>query len=159
MALQSSHFPAWALNKLQHNFECRHYNNNELSSTNSQHNNNHNNNGTYINNKKKNISIVIPYMQGLSEKFKRTCNKKGIQVHFNSSNTIKTLLMAPKDKDTKLQKSGVIHKCPQIYCPKEYNGETGRAFGDRLKEHHWAHLPSTNIPVPQDIQSAQTVSA
>ena len=91
-------------------------------------------------------------MQGLGEKFKRTCNKKGIEVHFKGSNTIKDLLMAPKDKDTKLQKSGVIYqyKCQTIHCPVEYIGETGRAFGDRLKEHLKApsvhhHTSSTGI--------------
>ena len=61
-------------------------------STDSQHNNNHNNSG-FSNNK--NISIVVLYIQGLGEKFKRTYNKKDIQVHFKGSNTIKTLLMAP----------------------------------------------------------------
>ena len=33
MALQSCHFPTWALNKLHHNFECRHYINEESNST------------------------------------------------------------------------------------------------------------------------------
>ena len=91
----------------------------------------------------------------MGEKFERTSNKKGIQVHFKGSNTIKTLLMAPKDKDTKVQKSGIIYKfkCPHINYPEEYIGETGRAFGDRLKEHR------RNTPALQDIQSAQTVSA
>ena len=67
--------------------------------------------------------------------------------------------MAPKDKDTKLQKSGVIYKykCPTINCPEEYIWETGRAFGDRLKEH--LRTPSTNIPVPQGIQLALTALA
>ena len=136
MALQSCHFPIWALNKLQHNFECRHYNKNESSSTDSQHNNNDNINGTSNNNNNnnKNLYIVVKYIQELVEKFKRTCNKKGLQVHFRGSNTIKTLLLEPKDKDTKLQKSGVIYKykCPHINCPEEYIGETGRAFGERL---------------------------
>ena len=103
-----------------------------------------NNNGYSHNNNNRNICMVIPYIQGLSENFKRTCSKKGIQIHFKGSNTIKTLLMAPKDKDTKLQKSGVIYQynCPTINCPEEYIGETGRAFGDRLKEHPRA--PSTS---------------
>ena len=67
--------------------------------------------------------------------------------------------MAPKDKDTKLQRSGVIYKykCSQINCPEEYIGETGRAFGDRPKEH--LRAPSTIIPVPQEIQLALTVVA
>ena len=41
---------------------------------------------------------IIPtttYVQGLGEKFKGTCNRKGIQVHFKHSNTIITLFMAP----------------------------------------------------------------
>ena len=95
----------------------------------------------------------------MGEKFKRTCNRKGIQVHLKGSNTFKTLLMAPKDMDTKLQKSGVIYKykCSQINCHEEYISETGRAFGDRLKEH--LRAPSPIIPVPQDIQLALNASA
>ena len=98
---------------------------------------------------------MVPYIQGLGERFKRTCNNKGIQVHFKGTNTIKTFLMAPKDRYNKLQKSGVIYKfkCPHINCPKEYIGESGRIFGDRLKEHLRApspihhHSNSTGHPV------------
>ena len=45
--------------------------------------------------------------------------RKGLQLHFKGLNTIKTLLIVTKDKDTKLQKSGVIYKykCWQISCP------------------------------------------
>ena len=58
-------------------------------------------------------------------------------------NSHKELLMAPKDRDSKLQKSGVIYqlKCPHINCPEEYIGESGRAFGDRIKEHLKAPSP------------------
>ena len=116
--------------------------------------NNNNNSGT----NNKNIFIVVPYIQGLGERFKRTCNSKGIQVHFKGTITIKTLLMAPKYRDNKLQKSGVIYKfkCPHINCPKECIGESGRTFGDRLKEHLKApspihqHSNSTGQPVSPD---------
>ena len=99
--------------------------------------------------------MVIPYIPGLGEKFKRTCNKQGFQVHFKGTNTIKQLLMAPKDKDPKLAKSGVIYKykCPTINCTEEYIGESGRTFGDRYKEHLKApspihlHTSSTGHPV------------
>ena len=93
--------------------------------------------------------MVIPYIPGLGEKFKRTCNKQGFQVHFKSKNTIKQLLMAPKDKDPKLAKSAVIYeyKCTTINCTEEYIGESGRTFGDRDKEHLKApspiHIPTT----------------
>ena len=42
--------------------------------------------------------IVVPHHQGLSESFKRTCKKYGKEVHLKGGDTIKDLLMAPKDK-------------------------------------------------------------
>ena len=69
--------------------------------------------------------------------------------------TIKQLLKAPKDKNLKLAKSGVIYKykCPTINCKEEYIGESGRTFGDRYKKHLKApspiplHTSSTGHPV------------
>ena len=66
--------------------------------------------------------------------------------------------MAPKDKDSKMQKSGVIYqfKFPHINCPEEYIGESGGTFGDRIKEHLKAtsaihqHSNSTGHPVSPD---------
>ena len=86
---------------------------------------------------------VIPYIKGLGEKVKKTCNKQGIQVHFKGTNTVKQLLMAPKDKDPKLAKSGIIYsyRCPHINCTEQYIGESGRTLGDRYKEHLKAPSP------------------
>ena len=46
-------------------------------------------------------------------------------------------LMAPKDKDPILKKSGVIYryKCDRVECDEEYIGESSRTFGERFKEH------------------------
>ena len=69
-----------------------------------------NNSGTNNNNNNNNnMSIVVPYIQGLEERFKRTCSNMGIQVHFKGTNNVKTLFMAPKGRDNKLQKIGVIY--------------------------------------------------
>ena len=75
--------------------------------------------------------------------FKKTYSSIGIQVHFKGSNTICTLLMAPKDKDNICQKSRVIYWfiCPLGDCQEEYMGESGRIFGDRLREHLRALSP------------------
>ena len=54
--------------------------------------------------------MVVPYYQGLIESVKRTCNKHGVQVYFKAGVTIKSLLMAPKDQDPMLKRSGVINK-------------------------------------------------
>ena len=58
-------------------------------------------------------------------------------------NTTHNLLVAPKDKDSTTQKSGVIYwlKCTQASCDEKYSGESGRTFGDRLKEHFRAPFP------------------
>ena len=103
-ALQTYLFPTWALNKLNQ-FEHKHSNNRVVNPTEEQHSNNHNSSDTTNQNKHKNVSMVVPYMHGLGERFKRTCNKQGDQGHFKGTNTIKQLLMAPKDNDNKLQKS------------------------------------------------------
>ena len=42
--------------------------------------------------------ITLPYHQGLSESFKKTCKNYGIEVHLKGGPTIKDLLMTPKDK-------------------------------------------------------------
>ena len=63
--------------------------------------------------------------------------------------------MAPKDKDPKLAKSGVIYryKCPNINCTEQYIQESGRTVGDRYKEHLKApspihlHTSATGHPV------------
>ena len=138
-ALKDCQFPNWALNKLQQLFLQKHNHNHNNNLSEEQTNNSRESN----NGQMKNISIVIPYIQGLGERFKRTCNKQGIQVHFKGTNTVKQLLMAPKDKDPKLAKSGIIYMytCPHINCTEQYIGESGRTLGDRYKEHLKAPSP------------------
>ena len=138
-ALKECQFPNWALNKLQQQF-LQKQNHNNNNTTEEQTNNSRDGNNGPTN---KNISIVIPYTQGLGEKFKRTCNKQGIQDNFKGTNTVKHLLMAPKDKDPKLTKSAIIYRyrCPHINCTKQYIGESGRTLGDISKEHLKAPSP------------------
>ena len=133
-ALMDCQFPSWALNRLQQQFQQKHINNNTQAEEQTNNNNRQQN---------KNIYMVIPYIKGLGEKFKRTCNDQGIQVHFKGTNTVKQLIMAPKDKDPKLTKSGVIYryKCPRINCTEQYIGESGRTLGERYKEHLKASSP------------------
>ena len=80
---------------------------------------------------------------GLSERFKNTCQKYGVQVHFKGGQTIKDLLMNPKDKDPITNKSGVIYryKCSEFGCEEEYIGESARTFAERFKEHQKSPSP------------------
>ena len=54
------------------------------------------------------------YIPNTSEKFKKVCKRKGIQVHFKGSNTLRTALGNPKDKDPKANQTGIIYhyQCP-----------------------------------------------
>ena len=148
-ALQACQFPNWALNQWHHRF----INNNQV----------HNNNPTTTNNTnqdnnptKRNITLVVSFIPGTSEKFKKLCKAKGIQVHYKGTNTLRTLLGNPKDKDPNASKTGIIHhyKCPHINCLDAYIRESGRAVGDRIKEHLKApspiHQHSTTTGHPLD---------
>ena len=133
-AIMACQLPNWALNRLQQQFQLKHnYNsiNNQTEAQSNIHNRDNNSNK-----QNKNISIVTLYIQGLGEKFKRTCNKQGIQVHFKGIDTVKQLLMAPRYKDPKLTKSEVIYRyrCPNINCTEQYIEESGRTLGDRYKD-------------------------
>ena len=61
----------------------------------------------------------------------------------NLFHTIKSLLVAPKDKDPIQKKSGVIYKnqCDRVECDEEYIGESSRTFGERFREYLKAPSP------------------
>ena len=82
-------------------------------------------------------------MKGLSESYKNICRKHGIEMYFKGGNTIKDLLVHPKDRDNILQKSGVIYKykCGREDCEDEYIVESGRTFAERFREHMKAPSP------------------
>ena len=132
-ALQKCIYPIWAINRAR------------IKSQNPVRRPNRNNNNQTGQKKStnKNIYMVVPYQQGLSERFKNTCQKYGVQVHFKGGQTIKDLLMAPKDKDPITNKSGVINrfKCSEHGCEEEYIGESARTFAERFKEHQKSPSP------------------
>ena len=95
-------------------------------------------------------------MPRIGDKFKKLCKNKGIQVHYKGTNTLRTLIGNPKDKDPQNNQTAIIYhyKCPQINCPSAYIGESGRSLGERVKEHFKApspiHLHSTTTGHPMD---------
>ena len=81
--------------------------------------------------------IVIPFTKGLCESIKKICGRYGIQTHFKGGNTIKNLLVSPKDKDPMVNQRDAIYwyQCWDLGCDGEYIGETSRTSGERYKEH------------------------
>ena len=149
-ALGKCNYPAWATKRVQQkvlqiNWEdtsnnINSTNNNSNTSTNNRGNNKNQDSNTASNaqrNKTTVGQIVIPYTKGISKSIKQACGKYGIQVNFKGNQSIKQILMKPKDKDPKDSKSGVIYsyQCPHLDCNEEYIGETSRTIGERRKEH------------------------
>ena len=130
-ALRKCKYPNWALNRVK--LRCQNPSKKQKNTNQRKQNNQF----------RKNLYMVVPYYKGLSESIKRSCNKFGVQVHFKGGLTIKDLLMAPKDKDHILKKSGIIYKysCNKVECDEEYIGESARLFAERFKEHQKAPSP------------------
>ena len=142
-ALGNFKYPQWAIKRVQNkvlNSNREDTGNINNTTTNSR---SRDNNGTSINNNQLNTitnnrstkktigQIVIPYTKGTVECIKHICSKYGIQVHFKGNTTIRQILIKPKDRDPKDNKSGLIYsyQCPQLDCNEEHIAETGRTLG------------------------------
>ena len=79
--------------------------------------------------------VVLPYVQGVSERLQRSFKKYGINTAMKPHNTLKRLLVHPKDKIDALQTCDCVYEIPCQTCNKTYIGETGRKFETRLNEH------------------------
>ena len=142
----------WALNQWEYKFKhpSQDITTNNTNTNNPTTNNNHDNNSNYK------TTIVVPYIPHIADRFKKLCKRRGIQVHFKGTNTLRTTLGNHKDKDPKTKQIGVIYQyqCPHIHCSSCYIGESGRSLGDRVKEHLKApspiHLHSTTTGHPLD---------
>ena len=85
----------------------------------------------------KRFYISVPYFPGLSESFKKIFKYTPVQVCFKGVNTLKSMLMHPKDKVSNDQKKDLVYhwECKADGCKSSYIGETSRALGERVKEH------------------------
>ena len=129
-ALRRCKYPDWVLNRVN----IKQKNKDTINQgTNKNKNNTGNTNKPYI---------VVQYVQGMIESCKNICSKHGIEIYFKGVNTFKEVLLHPKDRDTILQKSGVVYrfKCGRVDC-KKYIGESGKTFAERFREHMRAPSP------------------
>ena len=82
--------------------------------------------------------VTVPYIQELSEKFRRIFKDPGIQIITKGCNTLKTLLIHPKDKiPTQLHRDVVYQwTCANGNCNSCYIGESSRCLESRIKVHN-----------------------
>ena len=81
-------------------------------------------------------TVTLPYIQGLSESIKRVLEKLDIQVRFRPDQTLRRLLVKPKDSVPPDRVNGVVYRVPCKDCSKAYIGQSGRSLSCCLKEHH-----------------------
>ena len=79
--------------------------------------------------------VSIPYVKGTSETFRRILAPLDIKTTFRPNNTLRQMLVHPKDPTPLQDKAGVVHKIPCSSFPRVYIGQTGRTLGQRVKEH------------------------
>ena len=79
--------------------------------------------------------VTIPYVKNTSEAISRILSPLGIKTTFQPINTLKQLIVHPKDPIPKEDKAGVVYQIPCSDCPQTYIGQTGRTLGQRIKEH------------------------
>ena len=72
--------------------------------------------------------ISVPYFPGLSESFKKIFKYTPVQVCFKGVNTLKSILMHPKDRISNDQKKDLVYhwECKADGCTSSYIGETSR---------------------------------
>ena len=90
--------------------------------------------------------VTLPYVRGLSEQLARTFGKYGCRVVHKPQNTLRQLLVAPKDPAKKEESTGVVYRITcegsgeNTPCEASYIGETARSLKARAAEHR---RPST----------------
>ena len=60
--------------------------------------------------------VGLPYVKGLSEELQRLLKKHGVNVYFKPTNTLRQLLVKPKDKTETSDKCGVVYNIACDEC-------------------------------------------
>ena len=89
---------------------------------------------------KKKYPVVIPYIKGVSEQLRRVYKQYNVPAFFKPSNTLRQLLVRPKDKLGKEKVVGPVYEISCENCEAKYIGETERSLKARFQEHR---RPST----------------
>lgn len=99
-----------------------------------------------------NTNIPLPYVQGVSEKLSNIFRDHGVGTYHKPVNTLRSLLVHPKDKTPDGKKCGVVYKISCPTCDETYIGETARAMQVRLTEHQRITGGSVPTAVGEHIQ-------
>ncbi len=75
----------------------------------------------------------------------RIFKQHGVPAYHKPMNTLRSMLVKPKDQTKKEKQCGVVYSLTCKKCNKEYIGETARSLETRHKEHTDGKHPSSAI--------------
>jgi hypothetical protein len=78
--------------------------------------------------------VYIPYVNGVSEKFKRIGNRYNIRTIFKTKHTHRSSVMKTRLERDEQQTAQCIYSIP-CECGRSYIGETSRPLAVQLREH------------------------
>ncbi|XP_078361564.1 uncharacterized protein LOC144645923 [Oculina patagonica] len=81
------------------------------------------------------ISVGLPYVSGLSEHLSRVFRAQDIRTCHKPYNTLRSILVHPKDKTPTAKKTSMVYDITCNDCGEHYIGETARTLEKRLGEH------------------------
>ena len=84
---------------------------------------------------KRSHPIGLPYVKDLSEHLQRIFKSYNVPSYHKPINTLKSILVNPKDKTKIENQCGIVYHIECQDCNNDYIGETGRNMGTRFKEH------------------------
>ena len=79
--------------------------------------------------------MSLPYGQGVTEALQRLFRIHNITPHIKHQNSLRSLLVAPKDPKDKLDRSGAVYGLKCGDCSASYVGENARPLRARIREH------------------------
>ena len=89
--------------------------------------------------------VIIPYIRGFSEELKRTFGGYGIPTYFKPTNTLRQLLVHPKDPVGKDKVVGPVYKISCEVCEATYVGETERSLKAIFGEHRRSSSTTSEV--------------
>ena len=105
----------------------------------------------------KEVFISVPYIPGGSEEFRKILQDNKVQIIFQGCNTVKSLLMHPKEKVPPQLHQDVVYQwtCPEETCNSSYIGGSSRCLDNRVKEYNTSTTCTFTNTVPTTVITKQ----
>ena len=92
---------------------------------------------------------VVPYVQGISDRIKRTLQHFNIRTAFKPIRTLDSVFKKPKDRPSEEKIAGIVYRVECKDCDFSYIGESKQCWASRRVEHDPARAASKESAIRQ----------